>query len=141
MKTTVKLYRITTINCGQLAAAASIDVEKLESIAHLESVVRKAFYPLAPRFRIFYPSEQLFEAVKPIMRSAWAFPGQAGMECMSFDILEASRPQAGMVLTDPMLPQDVDRVDGALESELNRLGIGKDFDGFEWRMTYDIKGN
>lgn len=129
MKLSVKLYRVTTIRSDELLAAAGFDpAATAPSTAQLSAAIKEKFNPLANRFRFFFST----------------FVGQkivVGMEAMSFDITQAEIPQAGLVMTDPMSPQDVDRIDGAMESELNRMGIGADFENYEWRVAYDTKGN
>ena len=129
MKLIVKMYRVTTVRTDELIAAAGYDPDSITNTEKLISVMREKFAPFAPRFKIFYPAE--IDALTTV----------AGMEAMSFDVSEAEHPRAGLVLVDPMDPNDVARTDGALESELNRIGVGTDFVGYEWRLAYEVKGN
>lgn len=130
MKLTVKVYRVTYIPGDELLAAAGFDPSAPNTPGHaqLMAAIKEKFSPLANRFKIFFNT---FVSQKLVV----------GMEAMSFDIQQPETPQAGLVMTDPMLPQDVDRIDGALESELNRMGIGADFENYEWRVAYETKGN
>jgi len=127
MKLTVKLYRVTTIHSDELIAAAGFDPSgQSATVTQVHAAIKEKYSPLANRFRIFFN-----DTTRAVV----------GIEAMSFDIQQADMPQSGMVMTDPMNPQDVDRLDGALESELNRLGLGADFENYEWRMSFEIKGN
>ncbi len=125
MKLTAKLYRVTTIRTDELIAACGKDPKLGNWTEQLEALVNVKYRPLAPRFQIWT------SGTKTVV----------GMEVMAFDVQDANIPMAGLVMADPMIPQDVDRVDGALESELNRMNISTNFDHFEWRFGYEIKGN
>lgn len=139
MKLIVKLYRVTTVQTAELIAAAGLDPEKSLELGASNPVpftsqklavrIKEQYGNHPPRFKIFYPTELFMNKTT------------VGIEVMGFNILAAETPHAGLVLADPMNPQDIDRVDGAIESELNRLGIGTDFEGYEWRQSYEVKGN
>jgi len=130
MKLKVKLYRVVTIPTADLVEIVGGAPENFKDpIGMLSTAVNEKFRPMAPRFKIFYPVSLTIS--KTVI----------GMEAMSFDVTQAEIPQAGLVMTDPMLPQDVDRIDGALEGELNRMGLGADFEGYEWRIAFETKGN
>ena len=129
MKLSVKLYRTTTIPTAELLAAADLPLDSEGSPEGLMRALREKFGPFPPRFEIFPPGD--VACSKAVI----------GMQVMGFDILEANVPMAGLVMSDPCSTQDVDRVDGAIESELNRLGIATGFDGYEWRQAYKVKGN
>lgn len=130
MKMTVKLYRVTSIFTKDLVEVVGGQPESFKDpIGRLSEALREKFSPMSPRFKIFFPAS--LNQIKT----------NVGMEAMSFNIQDASTPQAGLVMADPMLPQDVDRLDGALEGELNRMGLGADFENYEWRVAYETKGN
>jgi len=128
MKLTVKIYRVTTIRTKDLIGAAEGDNEKEYSAAQVREIVKKKFYPQPSLFKIFYNSSEMTKTL-------------VGTECMAFDITEANVPMAGISTLDPITPRDIDRLDGAVESELNRMGIYTDFEGYEWRATYEVFGN
>jgi hypothetical protein len=130
MKITGKLFRTTTIRTAELIAAVGKDSETEMIGAELAALVKDRFGPLAPRFQIFYPGDTRFSRTLVV-----------GLESMVFDVQDVKVPMAGLVTADPMNAQDIDRVDGAIESELNRMGVYTGFEGFEWRFFYDIKGN
>jgi hypothetical protein len=125
MKITAKLYRVTTIRTAELLAAVGLDSDIQISPAELSMKVRQEYGPLAPRFQ-FWISES-----KTV----------CGIEAIAFDLQDVNVPMAGLVMVDPLISQDVDRTDGAIESELNRMNIGTDFFGYEWRIAYEVKGN
>jgi len=126
MKLTVKLYRVTTIRTEDLVGAIG---EKDDPGAELGNLIKTRFYPHPPRFHIFFPDTSCCS--KTVV----------GMEIMAFDLEETGIPMAGLVLADPMSPQDIDRIDGAIESELNRMNIFTDFLNYEYRVAYERKGN
>jgi hypothetical protein len=128
MKLTVSLYRVTTIRTAELLAAAGLEQDSNINSPWM-SLIKDAFKPFPPRFKIFYPADP--KAAKTVV----------GVEAMSFDITEVNVPMAGLVTADPMSPQDVDRLDGGIESELNRMGISTGFERYEWRIAYEVKGN
>ena len=130
MKLTGKLYRATTIRTAELVAACGKDSETEMSGAELAALVKSQYGPLTPRFTIFYPGDTRFSKTLVV-----------GLEIMCFDVQEVKTPMAGLVMADPMKPQDVDRADGAIESELNRLGIWTDFASYDYKFSYEIKGN
>jgi len=125
MKLIAKLFRVTTIRTAELIAAVGKDPLDEISGPELALLVRQKFRPLAPRFQFWTSGSKTI----------------VGIEVMSFDIQDANFPMAGLVQVDPIAPHEIDRVDGALESELNRMGCGTDFDGYEYRMSYELKGN
>ena len=129
MKLIVKLYRVTTIRTAELMAGCGLDPEKVIDGAALLTAVKNKFKPLAPRFHIFAPPDT---TVKKTV---------VGTEAISFDVLEADAPMAGLVYADPMKPEDIARIDGSIESELNRLNCSTDFIGYEWRCAYTVIGN
>jgi len=145
MKLTVSLYRSTTVPTKDLITIAGLEVK--DSVdgegepcfvlndgrplteRALNTSLREQYAPLAPRFRIFYPTN---------LTSKYT---TLGIEVMSFDLTEAQIPKAGIVYADPINPQDIERVDGALESELGRLGLNVPEEEFDWKMAYETKGN
>jgi hypothetical protein len=128
MKLTVSIYRVTTIKTAELIAAVGLEPDQIDYTSWI-SLIQKSFKPFPPNFKIFYPADP--KASKTVI----------GMEVMSFDITEANHPMAGLVLADPMNPQDVDRLDGGVEAELNRMGISTGFERYEWRVAYSVSGN
>ena len=140
MKLTIKLYRCTTVPTEWLTNIVGLG--KDADAARIDAAIRKQFYPFAPRFRIFYgaafagskdslPTDVIETASKTVI----------GIEAMSFDVSDFNVPFAGLISADPINPVDVARIDGALESELSRIGIAVEFEKFEWRTLAEAKGN
>jgi len=127
MKITIKLYRVTTVPTEALAVAAGLSHETVDP-QRIETALRDKYSPLAPRLVIFWHS---FTTSKTAV----------GMEALAFSLAEAKVPCAGLAQVDPMESVDVNRMDGALEGELNRMGIYTEFENMEWRCSYDIQGN
>jgi hypothetical protein len=120
-----------------LAGAAGVEMpradmtdEERPSAALVAQRLRDDFAPFAPRVRIFWVSDDLSVAHTLV-----------GIEVMSFTLPEVNLPQAGVVQWDPMSPDDLARADGALQSELDRIGIPTDHDKYEWRCSYNARGN
>lgn len=143
MKLTVTLYRTTSIETRDLISIAGFDAKfgLIDGNAamvlqdgtpltekRLNCAIREQFNPFPPRFKIFYHSNLTAKMTT------------VGIEAMSFDLLEPQTPISGIVHSDPIEAKDADRIDGALESELNRLGLGADFENYGWKMAYEIKG-
>ena len=123
-KVTVRLYRITTIPTTELIAAVGEDPkEDIPSIG-LDKLIKEKFRYFNPGFKIFYST-----SVKTVV----------GMEAMVFDITTPSMAMAGLISSDPLNPIDVARIEGALEGELNKMGIGTNFQNYEWRVAYEWK--
>lgn len=129
MLLTVKLYRVTTIRTAELLAGAGLDVDKAMDGPELLAIIKQKYKPMAQRFKIFAPPDTTVS--KTVV----------GMEAIAFDIPNANVAMSGLVYADPMTPEDIARLDGAIESELNRLNCGTDFKGYEWRCAYEVKGN
>lgn len=128
MKLSVRLYRVAKVPTNHLLAAAGL--EEGSTADELRNTIMDKFGPLAYRFKIFYDGS-----------SAMGRMTIVGMESMGFDIVDPKIPQAGLVDHDPLNPTDVHRADGALHSELTRIGVFTEIDEFEWRCVYEVKGN
>lgn len=141
MKLKVKIFRTVTVRVGELLSQVGLDYERDAGLAMAEVIrrFRAEMGPLHPSLEVFWPrAETLGEAIH--------YRAQAGLQAITFDILDIkiegqTTPIEGMVLTDPMDPVDVARLDGALEGELNRIGVSTNFEGYEYRCTYKVDGN
>lgn len=126
MKLSIRLYRVAKIQTNHLLAAAGLPEDATgDQLLH---EIQDRFGPLAYRFKIF-------------MDGSLGRVSLVGMEVMGFDLRDPRVPQAGIVEHDPLIAEDVHRVDGALHGELARLGVFSDVEEFEWRMAYEVKGN
>jgi len=124
MKATLRLYRAVPIKTEHLMAVAGL--EKTAPVAVANDSLHKKFAPFTPRFKVFWPSEGYDITV-------------VGLEVMSFCVEDTDRvPRAGIVTCDPMRPSDVHETDGALQAELQRLGIWTETKHYEWRAWYEL---
>jgi hypothetical protein len=141
MKLKVKIYRTVLVRVSELLSQAGIDYNNADiPMAEVTRRFRSEMGPLHPLLEVFWPrAETLGEALN--------YRAQAGMEALTFDVLDVkiegglATPLQGMVHTDPMDPTAVAHLDGALEGELNRIGVSTNFEGYEWRCTYKVEGN
>lgn len=122
MKLIVSLYR--TVDFGADWLLANIPHPALTD-STIETSLRERFGPLAPRFKIWRTTQK----------------ATAGIEVMTFDVDACDTPQAGLLLADPIDPGEIAMVDGALRSELERLGIPIEPALIQWRLSYQTKGN
>lgn len=142
MKLTIKLYRVTTIPTEWLTSI--VGLPKDAQTPAIDAKIREEFYPFAPRFCIFYGAtftDQASRDALPPEVVETASKTVIGIEAMSFDISDFNVPFAGLISADPIDPVDVARIDGALESEMSRMGIATEFENYEWRTMAESKGN
>jgi len=129
MRVIFKIYRTAKVPTGHLKGAVGLELNEANDKADLE--VKKKFGPhMAPGFRIFWPETPGFKTTL------------IGMEAMGFDVgRPEDTPEApeGIVTCDPISPEDTARIDGALRSELMRLGLWTEADDYEWRGWYQLK--
>src|SRR4051812_39341779 len=109
-----RIFRTVPIKVVDLNGALGLDEES--PAAATEAVLKDKFGPLALRFKIFF-SDVSYQKTAP------ARLAQAGIEIMSFDSKFDGYPQSGIVHCDPLVQDDIHRADGALWSELSRIGI------------------
>lgn len=122
MKVIATLFRVSPFPTANLIA----NIPKGDP-SDLMGRITTRFGPLAPRFKIFVQDNK---------------KSYAGMEVMSFDVKAENLPHAALVLADPISPEEINRVDGGLRSEMERLGIDQSrFDDHHWRMEVQVKGN
>jgi hypothetical protein len=128
MKLSVRLYRTVSIPTSHVAGVVGLDSDDFSGdtkLSEIEEQLRKEFYPFARGLRMF------MDRARTVV----------GIEAMAFDVSDVSAAVAGLVDTDPAKPEDVARLDGALESEMSRMGLSVEFENFEWRLAYDTRGN
>jgi hypothetical protein len=124
MKAYVTLYRVAPFNTSALLC--NIKGADIRSPDFLQRV-QERFGTLPPRFKIYAQDN----------RKAFGC-----MEVMSFDIKAEAIPFSAMMLADPIDEREVDRVDGALRGEMERLGIDQSrIQDYHWRMELNVKGN
>ena len=132
MKLKVTILRCAAVPTDHLLVDVSGENNPVEAF-------KDRYRPFAPRLLIFWPPQHpVYEDGGPEIHKGKT---TVGIECMTFDVSDANVPMAGIVLADPLRGEDVARVDGALLSELERLGTPIDDDQIEWKTYYEVKGN
>jgi len=134
MKLKVQLMRTVMIPTQELAwALFGHDLKPVGRI-ECEEQLRKKFGPAANGIRFFWNFSDLS-----------ALPNQTvvGIEIMSFDISQADLPHEGLIEADFLNKSEVLRREGALLSELERIGIYLMMaeNPFDWRVVYGVEGN
>lgn len=134
MKLTVKLMRTVQIPTQEMVWNLFSDESKPVRREELDVAFRDKFSPVVKGIRYFWN----FSHTKQLPETM-----TVGIEVMSFDIREAERVQEGLIETDFLDRDEVLRREGALLSELERIGIFliRDMNPFEWRVFYAVEGN
>lgn len=120
----IGIYRVAQVQTDQVRGA--VGLEQDADNEKTEAALRKKFGPhMAPTFRIFWPNPAGYHSMT------------VGMEVMSFDIKPCGVPQAGIVNADPIDPMAIARMDGALQSELMRIGVWTRPEDYSWRVFWE----
>jgi len=126
LRINIRQYRTVTIPTDHVKSSAGLEPNAPNDKAAQQ--IKERYGPhMAPGFKIFWSEEAARKTV-------------VGMEVMSFELSDPKVAQAGLIIHDPISPDEVHRVDGALYSELCRLGIYYTKpDDYEWRIWYELK--
>lgn len=136
MKVTLKVCRAAKIRMEHIRAAAGVD--PMDSGQKALQAIHERYGPMAPTFKLI-PPPTIDGDAQPDDDYPYAI---ALMEVMRFDeMTEPGLPRCGVVEHEPLNAAEVHRVDGALESELGRIGIPVDAEYFQWRSYYEIRGS
>lgn len=122
------LYRTVTVPTEHLKGIVALELDSNNDVA--DRKIKEAYGPhFAPGFRIFWSREATIR--KTVV----------GMEVMAFDVSDSKVAQsADLVICDPIYPEAIHRIDGALQSELRRMGIYvTEVEDHEWRMWVEKK--
>lgn len=120
----VEFYRVASIPTEHLYGAVGLDSHEPVQSDVAEAALRRRFGPhLPPGIKIFWGDRRTV----------------VGIEAMSFSLTDDSIPMAGLAQADPMDPDAIHRIDGALESELKRWGVWTKPEDYEWRAAYEVK--
>lgn len=128
MRVIFKIYRVARIETRDIKAAVGLGLA--DSNDKADMAIRDKYGPLAYNFKIFWPSPDGFKTTI------------AGVEAMGFDLGEpGGTPSSaeGLVTCGPIDSKLTHRIDGALKSELERIGIWTEADDYSWRGWYEIK--
>lgn len=145
MQVYIKIYRTAKVDTEHLKGC--VGMEKDEHPEVVMQALQEKFGPMAHGIKVFWteqakPSNYRFseDGEQPDQNLIGVFRTTiVGIEVMGFN-MTAKFPQAGVASADPLNKVAIDRVDGALASELTRWGLVADPDEFEWRCWYDLRG-
>jgi hypothetical protein len=134
VRITVRVCRAAKVKMDHLRASAGVD-PRASSARTLEALMER-YGPMAPTFRLLPPAPVPHDS-QPSDENPFAI---ATMEAMSFDeICEPNQARCGQVEHEPLNSNEIHRLDGALESELGRIGIPAEAEYFQWRSWYEIR--
>ena len=119
-KITVRICRVAKVPTQFLRGCVGAGGDATPSQVY--DMILDNFGPLAPGVDFFV------EGVKTVVTK----------EVMAFDIRAKDTPFAGIASADMLTPNDIARVDGAIESELARMGITSTPEEYEWRALYEV---
>lgn len=124
MKLRIKLYRTAKVPAKFVVAAVGAEVDSHPDV--VKARLMENFGPLAPGI-VLYNEGSKYVVAK---------------EIMAFDLKQQNTPFAPTLVTcDPGKPEDIHRADGALQSELSRMGIMTEPKDYEWRTIVLPDGN
>lgn len=124
MKLKIKFYRTAKIPAKFIVAAVGAEPDATPEI--IVDKLMRSFKPLAPGIVLYHEGNKYIVA----------------KEVMAFDLRQTNTPFAPTVVNcDPGKPEDIHRTDGALQSELARMGIMSEPKDYEWRSIVLPDGN
>lgn len=129
MRVIFRLYRTAKIRTDQLKGLVGFELSAPNDKTAV--ALKEKYGPhFAYGFRIFWQDSA------PEFRTT-----VVGIEAMAFDVgAPGGTPVAGLVTCDPISSEQIHRLDGALHSEIQRLGLPTSSgDEYEWRGWYEIK--
>lgn len=122
MKLKVRICRAAKVPTGFLKGCVGAEMDALPDQVYAK--ILENFAPLAPGFDFY------IESSKSLVTK----------EVMAFNIQAKNTPFAcGMSTADMLDPIEIARVDGAIESELNRMGISSTPGDYEYRVLYEVE--
>lgn len=134
MKLQVKLYRTVQIPTQELVWNMFKDEAKPVRREELDIFFGQKFSPVVKSIKFFWNFSHTKQLPEQMV---------VGIEVMSFDIRKAEINQQGLIETDFLDREEVLRREGALLSELERIGIFLMSAGnpFSWSVYYSTEGN
>lgn len=138
MNLNAQLVRSVQINTQELVwsiwGQAASRIGLLVSEKECDLAWKEKYGPVASKMRIFWNFRQLDLLPKTTT---------IGTVVMSFKLDKAEQPQAGSIEADFLSREEVLRQEGALLSELERMGLFviTNEDPFEWKLAYSLSGN
>jgi len=135
----VQLLRAVRVKAEELRMIANLGPQEESRLRELgderskaheiERRIKEVYGPMAPRFKVYWPGSAIQGAA------------YATMEVASFEVKDPNVPQAGLSTVDAMNEKEILLADGALLSELSRIGVFVDGKDITWRLLYDVRGN
>ena len=125
---TEQLMAIANLTAAEKANLESLPSEELKAL-EIDRKIRDAYGPMAIRFKLYWPGGSGYPVAI------------ATMEMASFEIKEPNVPKAGMMTVDALSEKETLLTDGALASELSRIGVFVDAKDISWRIVYQTAGN
>jgi hypothetical protein len=120
VKATIRLLRVAKIPTSHLLSSAGLEVGA--PISQAKEALKQQYAPFAPGLSIFWQEHSVT---------------LVGMEVMAYSVDANQIPCAGIISGDPCIAEDVHRADGALQCELQRIGIWSQITEYEWRVQYE----
>lgn len=123
-----QLLAIANLNPSERTAFESLPNESLKA-QELDRKIREIYGPMAIGFKLYWPG-------------GVGYPHAiATMQMTSFEVKEPNVPQATLATVDALNEKETLLADGALASELSRIGAFVDPKEIRWRIVYQTVGN
>ena len=138
MRLIAKFYRIAKVKTNALRAAAGAPPDA--DGRQVWQALLDRYGPMAPTIRVFWPPSPEGETQPSDECHDGHLNAIVGIEVMSFDVPDMPKvPFSGLIEHEPLDPPAIHRLDGALVSELLRIGIVQFAEKNEWRCWYEVK--
>ena len=140
MRVTFKIYRTAKVRTEDLKSVSGLAPEATNDKA--AKALSARFGPhFAFGFKVFWGTDPcVMDERASGSPHSWTV---AGVEAMGVELAgPGDTPKAfeGLASLDYMDEKGKHRLDGALASELQRMGLWSDADKFEWRGWYEVRG-
>lgn len=136
MKVTTEILRCTKVKTSELIGILDISEEESKSmtVSKINSIILEQFGPLADSFKILWTPDQDLDQAYTL----------CGIGVMKFETLNSNEVMPQVKIhhyIEDINPENLTRVDGALFSELNRLGIYTDIKRYSLKAITTVEGN
>ena len=123
-----QLMAIANLTPAEKASLESMPTETLKA-TEIDRKIREIYGPMAIGFKLYWPGGSSYPHAV------------ATMEVALFEVKDPNVPHAGMMTVDALGEKQTLLTDGALASELCRIGVFVDAKEIDWRMVYQTLGN
>ena len=134
MKTTVEIFRAIKVRTSELLGIVGLDTKSAYSPAQVVEKIMEDFGPSIDNFKILWTPDQDLDQNYTL----------CGVSVIRFDMadIDEAVPQTKLFhYLDDITVENLNRVDGALFSELNRLGIYSDVKQYSLKAIMTVEGN